>query len=247
MAKRFTSSDKWEDPWYRRLTPSEKNFWDYICCRCDNAGVWKPEWDLAEFMIGSKFDSIKILQILNEGKVRVNVLKNGSWQILGWIVYQCGGVLNDKIGAHRSIMAQMSKYSDFGFIREGVSHSLSNRVSHTLIDKKETRNRQEKELNTSYTDNTINRPEKRPYVDFDKMIEEGLGRIATKDGIKSVLLKMPDSLWWKVDSFLKKRYPEGGNGFEVARAEIVREGHFVSENLKNIIKDVGKPIPEGSM
>lgn len=145
MGKRFTSSEKWEDRWYRLLKPKMKNFWDYICTRCDNAGVWKPEWDMASFFIGEEVTPEEALQLLNDGKVRIHVLNNGYWQILGWIAYQAGSSLNDKIGAHRSIIAQINKYNAFGFNKDGLSLDYSDRVSHTLIDKKETRKRLERE------------------------------------------------------------------------------------------------------
>jgi hypothetical protein len=41
MAKRFTDSEKWEDPFFTNLTNDEKVIWIYLLDHCDNAGVLK--------------------------------------------------------------------------------------------------------------------------------------------------------------------------------------------------------------
>lgn len=63
--------------------------------------------------------------------------------------------------------------------------------------------------------------------DIEKTLEAKIGRIATKDMIKAVLREFPEKLWWTVDKFLKKRYPEGGNGFELAQRELMSEKHAI--------------------
>lgn len=51
MAKRFTATEKWEDPWFCSLTNIEKLFWIYLLDRCDNAGIWQVNWPLVKFFI----------------------------------------------------------------------------------------------------------------------------------------------------------------------------------------------------
>jgi len=41
MAKRFTDSEKWEDPFFTNLSNDEKVIWIYLLDHCDNAGVLK--------------------------------------------------------------------------------------------------------------------------------------------------------------------------------------------------------------
>lgn len=59
---------------------------------------------------------------------------------------------------------------------------------------------------------------------WDRLIEDRLGRIATDGMIKATMLEIPQILWWKIEQFLKKRYP-GSNGAVFLRleSELIRE------------------------
>jgi hypothetical protein len=52
--------------------------------------------------------------------------------------------------------------------------------------------------------------------DIYNIIERRLGKIATISMIKEVMRELPEKQWWQIDKFLKRRYPEGGNGYEEA-------------------------------
>lgn len=52
MAKRFTETKKWEDPWFQDLDPVLKCVWGFILDHCDNAGVWVVNTKLIGFMVG---------------------------------------------------------------------------------------------------------------------------------------------------------------------------------------------------
>ena len=49
MAKRFTSTEKWSDPWYRKLSAKHKCLWDWLFTQCDIAGSIEPDLELASF------------------------------------------------------------------------------------------------------------------------------------------------------------------------------------------------------
>jgi hypothetical protein len=74
----------------------------------------------------------------------------------------------------------------------------------------------------------------------DKFLNEKIGRIATKDMIKSVLQDIPQDLWWKVNKFLQKQYPGGGNGFVEAERELIQEARGNIGKLKELTKGIGK-------
>lgn len=69
MGKRFTDTDKWKRPWFRRLSPEAKVLWFYILDQCDHAGIWVADFGLAEFQIGMPVNEALVLQLLGD-KVR---------------------------------------------------------------------------------------------------------------------------------------------------------------------------------
>jgi hypothetical protein len=77
-------------------------------------------------------------------------------------------------------------------------------------------------------------------LDIDKFCSEKLGKIATKDMIKAVLQEIPQELWWKVDKFLQKRYPGGGNGFIEAEREVIVEARENRNNFTKLVQGVSK-------
>lgn len=78
-----------------------------------------------------------------------------------------------------------------------------------------------------------------PSLDLDKLISEKLGKIATKDMIKEILREISQEIWWKVDNFLKKRYPGGGNGFAEAKREVIAEARNNRENFTKLVQKIG--------
>ncbi len=90
--KRFTETDKWRDSWFRKLRPISKLAFYYIIDNCDAAGVWDPDFDLADFAIGEKVDWISVLPDFGE---RVEVLRNGKWYLTKFIEFQYGDLVEE--------------------------------------------------------------------------------------------------------------------------------------------------------
>ena len=97
MSKRHTATEKWDDPWYRRLPVVYKLLWSYLCDRCDNAGVWKVDYDLASFCIGEAI-TIESVNALNQDKERVKFFDNGNLLLIkDFIQYQIGDISQEKL------------------------------------------------------------------------------------------------------------------------------------------------------
>ena len=52
MAKRFIDTKIWDKAWFRKLSTKNKLVWIYLLGKCDHAGIWDADWELAEFIIG---------------------------------------------------------------------------------------------------------------------------------------------------------------------------------------------------
>lgn len=310
MAKRFSESTRWDDAWYRGLKPILKNFWDFLCMRPDAAGVWKPDWQDIKFRVGGRIDPDEALEKLNEGKNRINVLNNGYWQVLGWVQFQFGENLNEKIGQHKAAVLLITKYVPFGYLENPESYPKA-RLRNSLVEVEEEEemeketidlNKKEpwieypflsdkvfkdsydgyiemrkklkkpptkraelmvlKELHTHTIDIAIKMLDQSVMnswqgifplktqvqqastqngsINYDRIIESKLSAIATKEMIKKIMVDVPENLWWKVDAYLKKRYPGGGNGFAEAEREINNERRENMGNLKGLMAGIGK-------
>lgn len=107
MAKRFTDTAKWDDKWFRCLSPTHKLAWLYLCDRCDAAGVIELDTELADFQIGAKVDWGGFFTI---AKDRIEPLAKGKHWVLGFIVFQYGGPPSGECKAHAPVLASLEKH-----------------------------------------------------------------------------------------------------------------------------------------
>jgi len=102
--KRFTETGKWEDPWFMDLPGKYKLFWQYICDRCDCAGVWDTNMRLAVTQIGEPLELTEILRVFEK---RIFQLGNGKLWIQGFIKFQYGAQLNLTNTAHVGVLRRL--------------------------------------------------------------------------------------------------------------------------------------------
>lgn len=104
MAKRFTDTEKWERPWFRNLPLEMKCFWVFVTDKCDIAGIWYVDLDLASYLIGKKIKTEDIYRFFGE---QIVVLDNGKrWLIKDFANFQYGE-LKDTNNLHRSVIKRL--------------------------------------------------------------------------------------------------------------------------------------------
>jgi len=113
MPKRFTDTEKWRKPWFRKLPQEYKLLWFYILDDCDHAGIWQVDIDVAEIRTGEEFDVNKAIEIF-DNKIYVFDNKN-KWFIPSFIEFQYGK-LNKENRAHNSVISILEKYNLMGVI-----------------------------------------------------------------------------------------------------------------------------------
>lgn len=104
--KRFTETTKWDDPWFRRLKPRFKCLWLFLCDKCDCAGVWVVDLDLAATFIGEKIDGKAALTALDG---RVVDIGGGKWLVPGFIPFQYGELSKD-CKPHKPVFAAVARH-----------------------------------------------------------------------------------------------------------------------------------------
>lgn len=122
MAKRFTDSEKWQKPWFRKLPPNMKLVWIYLLDACDIAGVWVVDMEVVEFFVKERIDESEVLECLGE---RIEVFDSGrKWFVRDFVEFQYGAKLNPSNRLHHSVITRLEKYG-LSNTNEGPSKGLA--------------------------------------------------------------------------------------------------------------------------
>lgn len=104
MAKRFTDTDKWDRPWFRRLPGAYKLLWLHILDKCDMSGVWYVDFELASFMVGELLTEAVAVAHFEK---QIRVLPGGSrWFIEDFVLFQYGE-LRDNNKCHVGVIRKL--------------------------------------------------------------------------------------------------------------------------------------------
>jgi hypothetical protein len=118
MAKRFTDSDKWVKPWFRKLTPAQKCFWFYLLDRCDFVGIWEVDFELAEIFIGTKIDPA----FLEPFEKQYTPIDDGKrWFISDFINFQYGE-LKANVSTHKNVILKLKRLGLYDTLMEGLDN-----------------------------------------------------------------------------------------------------------------------------
>lgn len=165
--KRFTATEKWEKPWYQELPPHIKCLWQYICDKCDAAGVWEPNWKVASLSIGKTVSAADLKHF--EG--RIATFKGGKIVIGSFVEFQYGK-LSRECRAHFPIFRLIEKHTlSIGY--QKAIHSLQEQEQE---QEEETEEEEETETGTPITP---------PESPFDKFWRQYPRRVGKGDAEKA--------------------------------------------------------------
>lgn len=117
MAKRFTDTEKWEDPWFRKLPSKHQKLWLFILDRCDSAGVWKVDFELAGFLIGER---LKLEEASPFFKNRVVPFDDGEkWFIPKFLDFQYGH-LDENCRPHKYVIKVLIRHGLYEGYQKGI-------------------------------------------------------------------------------------------------------------------------------
>lgn len=112
--KRFTATEKWDKEWFRKLPLKHKVLWLYLCDRCDAAGVWEPDFELASFQIGSQV-SEDDLALFGD---RVEKLSEGKFWLTRFIEFQYQKLSEDCRG-QVNVFSSLKRHSLYDRVCKG--------------------------------------------------------------------------------------------------------------------------------
>lgn len=191
MAKRYTDTNKWDDPWYFDLPINFKLAWDYITAKCDAVGVWKPSKKHLEFNIGMPVDMVDFLNFC--GPERISLINNGSWWIKKFCDFQYGELKEDsKSPTTQSYIKMLKKHNLWEGYIKGI-YRVCNTPKEKDIDKEEEKEDNKKEsdfsdsppvVNVPRESKTINKLEVFEMIFTDELYIEGLASVHRNKDIK---------------------------------------------------------------
>lgn len=108
MSKRFVDTELWDKKWYMTLSPKLKCLAKYVRDKCDLAGIWDCNYQLASVYIGEKVTEEELLAIDN-GK-QFEKITDEKVYCTGFIEFQYGQSLNEQSPIHKKVMDILDKY-----------------------------------------------------------------------------------------------------------------------------------------
>lgn len=104
---RFSETNKWNDPWFRKLKAGEKLVFLYLVDNCDNAGFYEVDSEMMSFQIGIDSDKIiGAIKGLNRGIIGA---KDWVW-IKNFLKHQKNWPLNVENNAHKQIVNLLNSH-----------------------------------------------------------------------------------------------------------------------------------------
>lgn len=103
--KRFTETTKWDKDWYISLPVKHKCLWQFLCDRCDCAGVWEPNFKLATYLVGEPIE----VKDLHQMSGRVMKLECGKYLIVPFVAFQ-HGMLSVDCPTHVPVIRSIEKH-----------------------------------------------------------------------------------------------------------------------------------------
>lgn len=116
MSKRFTDTNKWNDPWFSNLSDGTKLLWLFILDMCNPAGIWEFNKKVVEAHL---WEGV-LNQIPDLGN-RVKKIGENKYFIVKFIPFQYAN-LKPSVSSHRAIIKMLEKY---GVDWEGLHKELN--------------------------------------------------------------------------------------------------------------------------
>lgn len=211
MAKRFTDSDKWKKPWFRRLKPVHKCFWSYVLDNCTNAGIWEVDFELASIHVGEEVNAMDAMEIFR--KQYFPFALGRRWFIVDFVEYQYGD-LKTSSNAHVAVINALKKHGLYEIFRTRVKAEQDQHYGNQPDSRDPRRvQRQEEEQDQA--------KDKEQDLNLDLKSEEAIASCVPKESIAATRLTL---LKAEFDG-VRKSYPGTRGGLTVEWANFEKKNH----------------------
>ena len=148
MAKRFTDTEKWKDPWFEELSLQAKLFFFYFVDNCDCAGVLNCSLKRFNKETGCRY---KEADLRNDFAHKIHFLVSGRMWMPKFIEFQYGK-LTEKNNAHKGVLKSLeyNKIEIRGLF--GGSEGSYSGAQDTDTEKEKEEDKERKEGSLSHSD-----------------------------------------------------------------------------------------------
>ncbi|MFT3704681.1 MAG: hypothetical protein QM802_20115 [Agriterribacter sp.] len=195
--KRFTDTDIWDKTWFMRLSCRLKCVVRHMFDKCDNVGIWEPNYIIASTYVGEDFSEADVLGI-NEGK-QFELLENGKIFIKDFCDFQYGE-LTETCKPHLPIIKKLKKLGLYERVSKGYIKGM-----HTLEEKEKEKDI-EKEKEKEERGSGGKQKKDKPKLEIENAHAELKSQYS--DTIKSLEGKDQNVCWETVKSFIETNAPE---------------------------------------
>ena len=109
MAKRMTDTEKWERPWFRQLPANYQRLWGYVLDKCDIAGVWYVDIEMAKFVLNCDLSRQEAENLFSKQLE----IKRDRWLVKDFIGFQYGH-LTEKNKLFWNVQSKLAQFSTNG-------------------------------------------------------------------------------------------------------------------------------------
>jgi hypothetical protein len=107
MSKRLRDTELWDQDWFLSGSAEHRDFWTYLCDKCDRSGVIRPNFSVFNAITKHRVNGLDFLSWVNMDKERIRTIGNGRWWITGFVQFQCGMNLKWSVAPHRGVIIQL--------------------------------------------------------------------------------------------------------------------------------------------
>jgi hypothetical protein len=148
MAKRFIDTKIWDKAWFRKLSTKNKLVWIYLLGKCDHAGIWDADWELAEFIIGETVTYEELPEIIKDKMQYIE--GEDQYFIPSFIDFQYGE-LKEHSKPHMSVIKRLAEKKLYkGFERVTITPKEKDKEKEQykvkVKDKKKDKDQREKDF-----------------------------------------------------------------------------------------------------
>lgn len=162
MAKRFISTELFDDDWFMDLKPTSKLLWVYFITKCDHAGIIGFNERLCKFQTGLN----DVQSCLKELKSRIIKISDTQYFIPKFIYFQYPDFPNSKVNQQKGAIKILEKY---GLLNENQTIKITTYDNVESLSK--TYGNGNVNDNVSGNDNVYTIPEFSEFFEYVKTLE----------------------------------------------------------------------------